>query len=129
MLQEIMDKMRSENKVSLLVFYDHELTQTSCVLQKQVIHCLVVVSRLSSGIADKRDVGCELNFFHMWFVIKATFIVHYEKLFKACQAKYQGEGPTGVLLVYPQHCVHLMEAPWEIVVDIVADLKTMDTSG
>lgn len=55
--------------------------------------------------------------------------VHYEKLFKACQSKYQGEGPTGILLVYPQHCVHLMEAPWEIVVDIVANLLAMNSEG
>lgn len=55
--------------------------------------------------------------------------MHYEKLFKACQSKYQGEGPTGILMVYPQHCVHLMEAPWEIVMDVVANLKTMNTSG
>lgn len=93
MLQELLDKLRVENK-------------------KQVVHCLVAVSRLSSGIGDKRDVG-----------------LHYEKLFKACQAKYQGEGPTGILLVYPQHCVHLMEAPWEIVMDVVANLQEMNTSG
>ena len=26
-----------------------------------MIHCLVVVSRLAPGIADKRDVGCKLH--------------------------------------------------------------------
>lgn len=61
--------------------------------------------------------------------VYSPLTVHYEKLFKACQSKYQGEGPTGVLLVYPQHCVHLMEAPWEIVVDVVANLHVMNTSG
>ena len=35
--------------------------------------------------------------------------VHYEQLFRACSNQYQGEGPTGILLVYPQHCLHLLE--------------------
>lgn len=76
--------------------------------QKQVVHCLVVVSRLSPSIADKRDIG-----------------VHYEKLFKACQQRYQGEGPTGLLLIYPQHCVHLIESPWEVITAVISDLCTM----
>ena len=79
------------------------------LLQKQVVHCLVIVSRLSPSIADKRDIG-----------------VHYEKLFKSCQQRYQGEGPTGLLLVYPQHCVHLVESPWEIIVQVISDLNTME---
>ena len=87
-------------------------TQITCAFsstfQKQVVHCLVVVSRLSPSIADKRDIG-----------------VHYEKLFKACQQRYQGEGPTGLLLVYPQHCVHLIESPWEVVTEVVSDLCSM----
>ena len=57
------------------------------------------------------------------------FTVHYEKLFKVCQNKFQGEGPTGILLVYPQHCVHLMEASWDIVCEVVENLHTMDTTG
>ena len=44
-------------------------------LQKQVLHCLVVVSRLSSGIADKRDVGCEL-------ILKRLFLIHKRHVFQ-----------------------------------------------
>ena len=65
----------------------------------------------------------------MYYRLHNNYTVHYEKLFKSCQSKYQGEGPTGVLLVYPQHCVHLMEGPWEIVMDLVGDLHNMNTSG
>ena len=78
-------------------------------MQKQVVHSLVAVSRLSPSIADKRDIG-----------------LHYEKLFKSCQQRYQGEGPTGLLLVYPQHCVHIIESPWEIVTHVVSDLRDME---
>lgn len=75
--------------------------------RKQVVHRVVYVSRLSPSLADKRDIG-----------------QHYERMFKACQTKYQGEGPTGLLLIYPQHCLHLIEAPWEVLVDVIRDLDS-----
>ena len=50
-------------------------------------------------------------------------------MFKSCSNKYQGDGPTGVLLVYPQHCVHLLEAPAEIINTIVIDLKELESKG
>lgn len=65
----------------------------------------------------------------MLFSHTHSLAVYYEKLFKACQSKYQSEGPTGILLVYPQHSVHIMEAPWDIIVDVVANLATMNSSG
>ena len=115
MLQDILDKFKIEGRVRSkvcpatepvfkIIFHSLPLL----LLQKQVIHCLVIVSRLSPNIADKRDVG-----------------VHYEKLFKSCQQRYQGEGPTGLLLVYPQHCVHLVESPWEIIIQVITDLDAM----
>ncbi|XP_065898692.1 testis-expressed protein 47-like [Dysidea avara] len=74
--------------------------------KRQLLHCLVCVSRLSPSIGDKRTVGG-----------------HYEQLFRACSSQYQGEGPTGILLVYPQHCLHLVEAPSELLMDVVKDLE------
>lgn len=59
-------------------------------------------------------------------IIHVSHPVHYEKVFKACSSKYQGDGPTGILLVYPQHCVHLLEAPMEIIRAILHDLKELD---
>ncbi|XP_064406541.1 testis-expressed protein 47-like [Halichondria panicea] len=75
--------------------------------RKQVVHCAVCISRISPHLVDKRDIG-----------------QHYERIFKTCQAKYQGEGPTGLLLVYPQHCLHLIEAPWEVLIDVIQDLHS-----
>lgn len=57
------------------------------------------------------------------------FAVHYEQLFKACHFKHQGDGPTGILLVYPQHCLHLVEAPMEILTATISDLRDMNASG
>eukprot|EP00731_Ephydatia_muelleri_P028476 Em0020g120a len=80
--------------------------------QKQVVHCMICVSRLASGIGDKRDIGA-----------------HYERLFKACRQKYQGENPSGILLIYPQHSVHVIEAPWELITAAIADLQNTDREG
>lgn len=93
MLDASLERMRAEN-------------------QKQVIHCVVCVSRLASGIGDKRDIGA-----------------HYERLFKACRQKYQGENPSGILLIYPQHSVHVIEAPWELISAVVSDLQNTDKDG
>lgn len=53
----------------------------------------------------------------------------YRKLFESCQQQYQGEGPTGILLIYPQHCVHLIEAPWRVLRDVIRNLQEMDSNG
>lgn len=54
---------------------------------------------------------------------------HYERLFRSCRQRYQGDAPTGLLLVYPQHCVHLMEAPWDVLRTVVQDLEEMESKG
>lgn len=63
------------------------------------------------------------------FTTDTKFSGHYEKVFKTCSGKYQGDGPTGILLVYPQYCVHLLEAPAEIVNAVIVDLKELESNG
>ena len=46
---------------------------------------------------------------------------YYEALFQQCHQQYQGEGPTGMLLVYPEHVVHIMEGSWELVEAVIRD--------
>ena len=54
---------------------------------------------------------------------------HYEALFQQCHQHYQGEGPTGMLLIYPEHVVHIMEGCWELVEAVIRDsCDMMDTS-
>lgn len=43
-------------------------------------------------------------------------------MFKLCHTKYQGDGPTGILLIYPHHVVHLLEAPLELLQTVIIDL-------
>ena len=54
---------------------------------------------------------------------------HYEALFQQCHQHYQGEGPTGMLLIFPEHVVHIMEGCWELVEAVIRDsCDMMDTS-
>lgn len=54
------------------------------------------------------------------------FIDHYEKVFKNCHIKYQGDGPTGILLIYPQHILHYLEAPIDLLNAVISDLEVLD---
>lgn len=144
-------------------------------VQKQEVYCVVSISRLSPGIADKKAIGgivhhgsLSLAYFciylpcfpltsipslpslslipplhlppppppprptHPLFCLSLLFLLsqgQYKKLFESCQQHYQGEGPTGILLIYPQHCVHLIEAPWRVLRDVIHNLHEMDSNG
>ncbi|XP_003384538.1 PREDICTED: uncharacterized protein C7orf62 homolog [Amphimedon queenslandica] len=89
-------------KISML---DQKLEKLRVANRKQLVHSIVVVSRLSPDILDKRDIQR-----------------HYEKIFKNCHLKYQGDGPTGILLIYPQHAIHYLEAPLELLNTVITDL-------
>ena len=49
------------------------------------------------------------------YLIQSSFnwinfiLEYYERLFKDVQSLYQCEGATGLLLLYPKHCVHVVE--------------------
>lgn len=49
-------------------------------------------------------------------------------LFQQCHQQYQGEGPTGMLLIYPEHVVHIVEGCWELVEVVIRDSCGMDTN-
>jgi len=38
-----------------------------------------------------------------------AFSEHYDRLFKEFQLKVQCEPATGLLLIFPHHCVHVLE--------------------
>lgn len=77
---------------------------------KSMIFSLVYVSRLSGGSMERKTIGS-----------------HYEQLAKECQNRYQVDGPTGLLLVYPMHCVHILEATHEMVLAVIRDLHEMSS--
>jgi hypothetical protein len=96
-------------KVSMLELKQEKLRSIN---RKQLIHSVAIASKLSPNLVDKRDIKN-----------------HYEKIFKNCHVKYQGDGPTGILLIYPQHTLHYLEAPIELLNAIITDLNSLDNEG
>lgn len=80
----------------------------------------MIASRLSPDLVDKRDIQSKIKDHNYCTLI---FSGHYEKIFKNCHLKYQGDGPTGILLIYPQHAIHCLEAPLELLNTVIADLE------
>ncbi|KAJ8037371.1 Testis-expressed protein 47 [Holothuria leucospilota] len=74
--------------------------------KKSLLHRLVYVAKLHDNLHDKRDLGS-----------------HYEKKFKQWQNHFQGEGATGMLLVYPNHFIHLVESSTEMLSSVIRDLR------
>ncbi|XP_071957533.1 testis-expressed protein 47-like [Antedon mediterranea] len=76
--------------------------------KKSLLHRLVYVAKLSENLNDKNDL-----------------CVHYDKQLKYWQNHYQGDSATGLLLVYPNYFVHLVETCSEEIISIIRDLKEL----
>ncbi|XP_038067153.1 testis-expressed protein 47-like isoform X2 [Patiria miniata] len=103
------DSMYESNRLTLLEVIEE---RNRALNRKALLHRLVYIARLSDQLDDKRDLGA-----------------HYEKKFKQWQSHFQGEGATGMLLVYPNHYVHLVESSSEMLMALIRDLGTMEVTG
>ncbi|XP_035695583.1 testis-expressed protein 47-like isoform X1 [Branchiostoma floridae] len=79
--------------------------------KKSLIHRLVYIARLTGNLNDKRDLGA-----------------YYEQLFKKLHNHYQGEPATGLLLIYPQYCIHSVESSSEMLTATLRDLVSHQQS-
>nr|XP_005297684.1 testis-expressed protein 47-like isoform X7 [Chrysemys picta bellii] len=75
---------------------------------KSLLHRLVFLAKISPELADKRDLAG-----------------YWHRLFLSLQRYYQGEGVTGLLLLYPTYVVHTLEASSEVLYSILRDLRDM----
>nr|XP_033816154.1 testis-expressed protein 47-like [Geotrypetes seraphini] len=75
---------------------------------KALLHRLIFLAKISTELADKRDLA-----------------EHWEHLFLSLQRYYQGEGVTGLLLLYPSYAIHILESSSDILYSILRDLKEM----
>ncbi|XP_052468001.1 testis-expressed protein 47 isoform X2 [Carassius gibelio] len=76
---------------------------------KFLLHRLTVIGRLSCGAADRRAV-----------------LDHYEKLILSLQRIRAGEDVTGLLLLYPQHVLLVIECSTEALLSVLQDLRHME---
>ncbi|XP_059386290.1 testis-expressed protein 47 isoform X3 [Carassius carassius] len=79
---------------------------------KFLLHRLTVIGRLSCGAADRRAV-----------------LDHYGKLILSLQRIRAGEDVTGLLLLYPQHVLLVIECSTEALLSILQDLRHMEENS
>nr|XP_017213904.2 uncharacterized protein C7orf62 homolog isoform X2 [Danio rerio] len=76
---------------------------------KFLLHRLVVAARLSCTPEDR-----------------STVAAHYEKLNMSIQRSRPGEELTGLLLLYPQHTLLVIECSTEALLSVLQDLRHME---
>ncbi|ROI83827.1 Tripartite motif-containing protein 47 [Anabarilius grahami] len=86
-----------------------EITTSVETIRKFLLHRLIVVGRLSGGLADRTTVG-----------------VHFERLNVSVQRSRPGEEVTGVLLLYPEHALNVIECSTEALLSVLQDLRHME---
>ncbi|CAM4651582.1 unnamed protein product [Caretta caretta] len=82
--------------------------QQKAIRKKLLLHRLVFLAKISPELADKQDLA---GYWHL--------------LFLSLQRYYQGEGVTGLLLLYPTYLVHTLEASSEVLYSVLRDLRDM----
>ncbi|XP_043384587.1 testis-expressed protein 47-like isoform X2 [Chelonia mydas] len=82
--------------------------QQKAIRKKLLLHRLVFLAKISPELADKQDLAG-----------------YWHRLFLSLQRYYQGEGVTGLLLLYPTYLVHTLEASSEVLYSILRDLRDM----
>ncbi|KAM6951315.1 testis-expressed protein 47 isoform 2-T2 [Aplochiton taeniatus] len=77
--------------------------------KKFLLHRLVVIASLPQQLDDRRDLGA-----------------HCEELNQRLQRYHQGDGITGLLLLYPTCMVHLIESSSDILLSVLEDMRDME---
>ncbi|XP_056099364.1 testis-expressed protein 47 isoform X1 [Rhinichthys klamathensis goyatoka] len=75
-------------------------------VKKFLLHRIIAVGRLSCGLEDRTDVA-----------------VHFERLKVRVQRSRPGEEVTGVLLLYPEHTLIVIECSTEALLCVLQDLR------
>ncbi|XP_074871112.1 testis-expressed protein 47-like [Carettochelys insculpta] len=91
-----------------LSLYGLAQEQQQVLRKKSLLHRLVFLAKISPELADKRDLAG-----------------HWHCLFLRLQRYHQGEGVTGLLLIYPTYVVHTLEGSSEVLYSILRDLRDM----
>uniref|UniRef100_UPI00398F88E6 testis-expressed protein 47 isoform X2 n=1 Tax=Pristiophorus japonicus TaxID=55135 RepID=UPI00398F88E6 len=76
--------------------------------KKSLLHRLYLLAKILPELADKRDLGG-----------------YYESLFQKLQRRHQGEGITGLLLLYPSYVIHVIESSSDVLYSVIQDLRDM----
>ncbi|XP_065065859.1 testis-expressed protein 47-like [Rhopilema esculentum] len=101
--------IESQHRSSLL---NVVLNRTEALKRKELIHRLVYIGKLRFDQSDKREIGD-----------------YYEKFYKNHNSHAQVEPVTGLLLIYPQNFVHVIEASTGVLMETIKDLDAKQKRG
>jgi len=87
------------------------ISRTEALKRKELIHRLVYIAKWDSERSEDA-IGD-----------------HYDGLFKQYGNHTQIEPPTGLLLIYPHHLIHVLEASFSVIVDVIRDLESKEKRG
>ncbi|XP_064629253.1 testis-expressed protein 47-like [Lineus longissimus] len=98
------DSLLEGHRTSLLDVQEDKLRAMN---KKALLHRVVIVSKQKADIEEKEEIG-----------------TYYDKLFKNLNNQLQSEGVSGLLLVYPECCLHVIETCTDMLLEIIKDLQT-----
>ncbi|XP_067860620.1 testis-expressed protein 47-like isoform X2 [Heptranchias perlo] len=99
------DDFTYEDRVSMLMLLQVKQREER---KKSLLHRLVLLAKIPPELVDKRDLGG-----------------YYESLFQKLQRRHQGEGVTGLLLLYPSYVIHVIESSSDVLYSVIQDLRNM----
>lgn len=94
------------DKITRLNLLDIVLERARNFNKKALIQCLIYVGRMNPQRHSPQDL-----------------IEHYERMFKNYTGLLQLEPASGLLLLYPNHFVHVLEGPENVLADVMIDLS------
>ncbi|XP_072098519.1 testis-expressed protein 47 isoform X2 [Mobula birostris] len=94
-----------EYRVSMLML--HLLKQRE-QRKKSLLHRLILLSKIHPDLADKRELGG-----------------YYTNLLQKLQRCHQGDMITGLLMLYPNYVIHMVESSNDVLYSVIQDLSDM----
>ncbi|XP_032899923.1 testis-expressed protein 47 isoform X2 [Amblyraja radiata] len=94
-----------ENRLSMLM---HLLAKQREERKKSLLHRIVLLCKMPPDLVDKRKVGG-----------------YYESLLQRLQRCHQGDTITGLLMLYPNYVIHVVESSSDVLYSVIQDLSDM----
>ncbi|XP_072882022.1 testis-expressed protein 47 isoform X3 [Hemitrygon akajei] len=89
-------------------FLDKRAISSSKEETKSLLHRLILLSKIHPDLADKRELGG-----------------YYTTLLQKLQRRHQGDMITGLLMLYPNYVIHVVESSNDVLYSVIQDLSDM----
>ncbi|EDV27959.1 uncharacterized protein TRIADDRAFT_53040 [Trichoplax adhaerens] len=82
------------------------------VNKRQILHRLIYIARIAPTVNNKKEIGD-----------------YFQNLFRKYVTDFEGDGITGLLLVYPYHVMHILEVSSEALNDIIKEQELSEANN